>query len=97
MTIPENIQEKIKAEIEKYLERLRISSASIDKLRDVHRSLGFKTWAEFAYHLRDEELEAKDKEIARLKALLKFELTNHTSNKKHVNEIWAQYKTENNL
>jgi len=39
----------------------------------------------------------KDAEIVRLKGLLKHEVTGHTQSLRHIDNLWNDYKLENNL
>lgn len=67
--IPEEVKQRIENELKKYIERLRISSASVDMLRDRDRALGFQKGAAIGYSLC---LESTCKELAEaLDGLLK--------------------------
>ena len=54
--IPEDVKRCIELEAEQHIVKVQTSSCSIDKLRDIHRRLGFLSGASFGYQLRDEEV-----------------------------------------
>lgn len=47
--IPEDVRKKIEDAVQNHIIKVQVSSASVDKMRDIHKRTAFKSGAEWAY------------------------------------------------